>query len=121
MAAQAAGQSPARPRGVSDCPGVSGAFVRRLVLTRPGRYYEVGEFVRFRPVDLDAFVEVGRSDSAEPWVPARSPRWRFLSACHGAGSGHAREAPERNSPAWARHQTLIPVRRSGRGTSAESC
>ncbi|MDQ6726168.1 MAG: helix-turn-helix domain-containing protein, partial [Actinomycetota bacterium] len=37
--------------------GVSEAFVRRLVLERRVRYFKVGKFVRFRTVDLDAFVE----------------------------------------------------------------
>ncbi|MGH9230976.1 MAG: helix-turn-helix domain-containing protein [Acidimicrobiales bacterium] len=37
--------------------GVSEAFVRRLVLERRIRYFKVGRFVRFRAVDLDAFVE----------------------------------------------------------------
>ncbi len=45
--------------------GVSVAFVRRLVLEKRVRYYKVGKFVRFRPADLDAFVEAGRQDPVE--------------------------------------------------------
>ena len=56
--------------------GVSEAFVRRLVLERRVRYFKVGKFVRFRPSDLDAFVEAGRRDPVEPWVPVRSPLGR---------------------------------------------
>jgi len=52
--------------------GVSEAFVRRLVLERRVRYFKVGKFVRFRPVDLDAFVEAGRREPVEPWVHIRS-------------------------------------------------
>ncbi len=56
--------------------GVSEAFVRRLVLERRVRYFKVGKFVRFRPSDLDAFVEAGRRDPVEPWVHVRSPQRR---------------------------------------------
>ena len=45
--------------------GVSEAFVRRLVLEKRVRYYKVGKFVRFRPGDLEAFVDAGRIDPAE--------------------------------------------------------
>ncbi len=51
---------------------VSEAFVRRLVLERRLRYYKLGKFVRFRPDDLDAFVESGRQDPIEPWSHLRS-------------------------------------------------
>lgn len=51
---------------------VSEAFVRRLVLERRLRYYKLGKFVRFRPDDLDAFVESGRQDPIEPWAHLRS-------------------------------------------------
>lgn len=53
--------------------GVSTAFVRRLVLEKRVRYYKLGKFVRFRPADLDAFVEAGRQDPVEVRVHARSP------------------------------------------------
>ena len=56
--------------------GVSEAFVRRLVLERRVRYFKVGKFVRFRPVDLDAFVEAGRRDPVQPWVHVRSTQRR---------------------------------------------
>ncbi len=56
--------------------GVSEAFVRRLVLERRVRYFKVGKFVRFRPSDLDAFVEAGRRDPVQPWVHVRSPQRR---------------------------------------------
>ncbi|MEW6154214.1 MAG: helix-turn-helix domain-containing protein [Actinomycetota bacterium] len=51
---------------------VSEAFIRRLVLERRLRYYKLGKFVRFRPVDLDAFVESGRQDPVQPWAQFRS-------------------------------------------------
>ncbi len=56
--------------------GVSEAFVRRLVLERRVRYFKVGKFVRFRPSDLDAFVEAGRHDPVQPWVHVRSTQRR---------------------------------------------
>lgn len=45
--------------------GVSQAFIRRLVLEKRIRYYKVGKFVRFRPEDLERFVEAGRRDPVE--------------------------------------------------------
>jgi excisionase family DNA binding protein len=45
--------------------GVSEAFVRRLVLEKRVRYYKVGKFVRFRVVDLEAFVDAGRIDPVD--------------------------------------------------------
>jgi excisionase family DNA binding protein len=56
--------------------GVSEAFVRRLVLERRVRYFKVGKLLRFRPSDLDAFVEAGRQDPVVPWVHSRSPQRR---------------------------------------------
>ncbi len=70
--------------------GVSEAFVRRLVLERRVRYFKVGKFVRFRPTDLDAFVEAGRRDPVEPWVHVRSPQRRgarYASASSGTAAG----------------------------------
>ena len=40
--------------------GANPSFLRRLVLERRVRYYKIGKFVRFRAVDLDAFVNEGR-------------------------------------------------------------
>jgi excisionase family DNA binding protein len=81
--------------GAADYLGVSEAFVRRLVLERRVRYYKVGKFVRFRPVDLDAFVEAGRRDPVEPWVPARSPvgRSSARTRAQGAGTPGKRRSP----------------------------
>jgi excisionase family DNA binding protein len=76
--------------GAADYLGVSEAFVRRLVLERRVRYYKVGKFVRFRPVDLDAFVEAGRRDPVEPWVPARSPLGRGTGRASAQATGTAR-------------------------------
>jgi excisionase family DNA binding protein len=59
--------------GAAAYLGVSTAFVRRLVLEKRVRYYKVGKFVRFRPADLDAFVEAGRQDPVEVRVHPRSP------------------------------------------------
>ena len=56
--------------------GVSQAFVRRLVLERRVRYFKVGKFVRFRIVDLDAFVEAGRQDPVDLRVHVRSTQRR---------------------------------------------
>lgn len=56
--------------------GVSEAFVRRLVLERRVRYFKVGKFVRFRTVDLDAFVEAGRRDPVELRAHVRSTQRR---------------------------------------------
>lgn len=52
--------------------GVSEVFVRRLVLERRVRYFKVGKFVRFRAVDLDAFVEAGRQEPVGRRVHVRS-------------------------------------------------
>ena len=60
--------------GAAGHLGVSEAFVRRLVLEPRVRYFKVGKFVRFRPMDLDAFVEAGRRDPVEPWVHVRSTK-----------------------------------------------
>ena len=56
--------------------GVSEAFVRRLVLERRIRYFKVGKFVRFRALDLDAFVEAGRQDPVELRLHVRSAQRR---------------------------------------------
>ncbi len=56
--------------------GVTVAFIRRLVLERRVRYYKVGKFVRFRPADLDAFVEAGRQEPVEVRVQRGSPPQR---------------------------------------------
>lgn len=56
--------------------GVTEAFVRRLVLERRVRYFKVGKFVRFRAVDLEAFIEAGRQDPVEFGVHLPSPRHR---------------------------------------------
>ena len=58
--------------GAAAYLGVTEAFVRRLVLERRVCYFKVGKFVRFRPVDLDAFVESGRQDPVELRVRVRS-------------------------------------------------
>ncbi len=55
--------------------GVSEAFVRRIVLEKRIRYYKVGKFVRFRPGDLEAFVDAGRIDPAQLRVRS-TPRRR---------------------------------------------
>jgi excisionase family DNA binding protein len=73
MAAQPADASPLLDiAAAAQHMGVSEAFVRRLVLERRVRYFKVGKFVRFRAVDLDAFIEAGRQDPVEPWVYVRS-------------------------------------------------
>jgi|GEM_PF-1501603 len=62
--------------GAAAHMGVSEAFVRRLVLERRVRYFKVGKFVRFRAVDLDAFVEAGRQDPVDFQVYVRSIQGR---------------------------------------------
>jgi excisionase family DNA binding protein len=44
---------------------VTPRFVRSLVQERRVRYFKVGKFVRFAPVDLEEFLQSGRQD---PWV-----------------------------------------------------
>lgn len=74
--------------------GVSGAFVRRLVLERRIRYFKLGKFVRFRPVDLDAFIEAGRHEPVAPWTLTRSSvRTPARSA-----AGHTNTTSPRRSP-----------------------
>jgi excisionase family DNA binding protein len=51
---------------------VSEAFIRRIVLEKRVRYYKVGKFVRFRPTDLDAFVEAGRTEPVRDRVHKKS-------------------------------------------------
>ena len=58
--------------GAATHLGVSQAFIRRLVLEKRIRYYKVGKFVRFRPEDLEGFVEAGRRDPVEIRVHERS-------------------------------------------------
>jgi excisionase family DNA binding protein len=62
--------------GAATYLGVTEAFVRRLVLERRVRYYKLGKFVRFRPADLDAFVEAGRHEPVAAWVHPRSTAQR---------------------------------------------
>ncbi|HUR23632.1 MAG TPA: helix-turn-helix domain-containing protein [Acidimicrobiales bacterium] len=62
--------------GAAAYLGVTDAFVRRLVLEKRIRYFKVGKFVRFRAVDLDAFVEAGRQDPVETQIHVRSARRR---------------------------------------------
>ncbi len=76
--------------------GVSIAFIRRLVLEKRVRYYKVGKFVRFRPDDLDAFVEAGRRDPVELRVHMRSPL-RGGAARRSAPEGSSRSTGGRRS------------------------
>ena len=62
--------------GAASYLGVTDAFVRRLVLEKRVRYFKVGKFVRFRPIDLDAFVEAGRQDPVETRTHVRSRQRR---------------------------------------------
>jgi excisionase family DNA binding protein len=58
--------------GAAGYLGVNAAFVRRLVLERRIRYFKLGKFVRFRPVDLDTFIEAGRHEPVALWTHTRS-------------------------------------------------
>lgn len=71
--------------GAADYLGVTQAFVRRLVLERRVRYFKLGKFVRFRSVDLDAFVEAGRQEPVAPWVHTRSTARRASWRCREVG------------------------------------
>jgi excisionase family DNA binding protein len=51
---------------------VSEAFIRRIVFEKRVRYYKVGKFVRFRTVDLDAFINQGRVDPRDVRVHRES-------------------------------------------------
>jgi excisionase family DNA binding protein len=62
--------------GAAEYLDVSEAFIRRIVVERRVRYYKVGKFVRFRPADLDAFVEAGRTDPVPERVHKKSTRHR---------------------------------------------
>ena len=73
---------------------VSEAFVRRLVLERRVRYFKVGKFVRFRPGDLDAFVEAGRRDPVELRVHHRSTSRR--TAASSTAQRRSGEEPRRS-------------------------
>ncbi len=78
--------------------GVSEAFMRRLVLEKRIRYYKVGKFVRFRPADLEAFVEAGRTDPVELRVQERSPLERRVGR-RSAQQGESRLSPRRRAHA----------------------
>ena len=52
--------------------GANTSFLRRLVLEKRVRYYKVGKFVRFRTVDLDAFINQGRVDPRDVRVHRES-------------------------------------------------
>ena len=75
--------------------GVSQAFVRRLVLERRVRYFKVGKFVRFRIVDLDAFVEAGRQDPVELRVRMRSTQRRGVQ--HANMQRRSAQSPRRDT------------------------
>ena len=87
--------------------GVTVAFVRRLVLEKRVRYYKVGKFVRFRPADLDAFVEAGRQDPVELRV-------HFGSTLNRRSTRHsAQEVSSRsNARSWSSPERA-PARRRG--------
>lgn len=51
-------------QAAADYLGVSAHFIRRLVRERRVPFHHVGKYVRFRPADLDAFVEAGRVEAA---------------------------------------------------------
>lgn len=81
--------------------GVSEVFIRRLVLEKRIRYYKVGKFVRFRPADLEAFVEAGRREPVELRVHERSPLDRRngrRSAQQAASKAPLRPTLLRNGP-----------------------
>ena len=67
--------------------GVTESFVRRLVLERRVRYYKVGRYVRFRPADLNAFVEAGRQDPLEIDAHDVSGRLKAGATSHRRGGG----------------------------------
>jgi excisionase family DNA binding protein len=50
--------------GAAEYLGVPIVFVRRLVLEKRIAYHKLGKYLRFKPADLDAFVEQGRIEAA---------------------------------------------------------
>jgi excisionase family DNA binding protein len=46
------------PDEAADYLNVSVGFIRRMASERRVRHYRLGKFIRFDPVDLDAFAEV---------------------------------------------------------------
>jgi excisionase family DNA binding protein len=105
---------PAEPReggtlldvgGAAVYLGVTEAFVRRLVLERRVRYFKLGKFVRFRTVDLDAFVEAGRHEPVAPWVHGRSTQRRATT------TGSAQRAISGRQARGASGQQGKPARR----------
>ena len=91
--------------------GVSEAFVRRLGLERRVRYFKVGKFVRFRPIDLDAFVEAGRCDPVQPWAHVPSTERR------GTGRARAQRMTQRVS-GRARPESAGAAARADTGSDA---
>ncbi len=80
--------------GAAAYLGVTDAFVRRLVLEKRVRYFKVGKFVRFRIVDLDAFVEAGRQDPVELRVHVRSTQRRGVQ--HANMQRRSAQSPRRD-------------------------
>jgi len=64
---------------------VSERFVRRLVAERRIAFHKVGHFLRFRAVDLDAFLEAGRVEPA-PTRPLLGS-WSTQVRSSGRGGG----------------------------------
>jgi excisionase family DNA binding protein len=46
------------PDQAAEYLNVSVAFIRRMATERRIRHYRLGRFIRFDPVDLDAFAEI---------------------------------------------------------------
>jgi len=72
--------------GAAEYLGVPIVFVRRLVLEKRVAYHKLGKYLRFKPADLDAFVEQGRIEAA-------------AGAAAGVAAGGRREIQQKsNSP-----------------------
>ena len=65
---------------------VSERFVRRLVAARRIAFHKVGNFLRFRAVDLEAFLEAGRVEPA----PARPLLGSWSTQVRSSGRGGGR-------------------------------
>jgi len=55
--------------GAASYLGVPKVFIRRLVLEKRVAYHKLGKYLRFKPADLDDFVNQGRVDPAAPPAP----------------------------------------------------
>jgi excisionase family DNA binding protein len=56
------------PDEAGEYVNVSVGFIRRMASERRVRHYRSGKFIRFDPVDLDAFAEVRELKASPNWT-----------------------------------------------------